>query len=92
MFAGRLQEDVLEDRSVLHDHDEVLLVVLQHVDVGCWIALDEQEIGERPFLDHAKLRLFVRIAFADGGEVIISLPPTNSHFSQSFYTFLQVST
>ena len=48
-------QGVLEDLSVLHDDDEVLCRIFDQVDVGNWIAVDEQEVGECALLNHAEL-------------------------------------
>lgn len=44
----------LVDDAVLHDDDEVPAGIADDVDVGERVAVDEDEIGKRPFLDNAK--------------------------------------
>src|ERR1700727_1449720 len=54
-LAGSLGKRILEDLSVLHDHDKIPGRIRNQVDVLHGIALDQQEIGQGPFLDDAQL-------------------------------------
>src|SRR5687768_13651812 len=49
---GRAQR-VLVDAAVLHDDDEVLLGIRDQADVLDRIAVDQQQVGERPLRDDA---------------------------------------
>ena len=46
---------ILVDLAVLHDDDEVLGRVLDQLDVRDRVAVDQQQVGERAFLDDAEL-------------------------------------
>lgn len=51
---------VLVDFPVLHDDDKIQPGIFEHLDIGQWIPIHEQQIGTRAFLDHAKLAVISR--------------------------------
>ena len=52
---------------ILHDYDKVLPRILEQFDVCEWIAVYQQEIRKRAFLNHAELA-GIGIAFSGEGE------------------------
>ena len=57
-----LAQCILVDPAVLHDDEQVFLRILDQLDVGDWITVDEQQVGERAFLDDAELA-WIRVSF-----------------------------
>ena len=68
---------ILVDPAVLHDDEEVLFRIFDQLDVRDRVAVDEQEVGERAFLDHAELPR-VRIALP-GQQQQLGVGPGRHH-------------
>ena len=52
-LAISLFNGVLIDRAVFHDHDKVFVRIGDEVEVFKRIAVHQNQIGQRPFFDHA---------------------------------------
>ena len=59
------EQIILVDLPILHDHKEILLRIGNQVDVGDWVAVDQQQIGESIYFNNAQL---ARIGVARAGE------------------------
>jgi hypothetical protein len=58
-FKGRprlLRNCVLVDLADLHNHDKVFAGIFEQLDVGNRITVNQQQVGQCAFLDHAKLK------------------------------------
>jgi hypothetical protein len=52
---GVLVDRVFINLAILHDHQEVLCRIFDQFDIRHWIAVHQQQIGQRAFFYNAKL-------------------------------------
>jgi hypothetical protein len=55
MLSKVLLKEVLVELAALHDHHEILRRVFDQIDVNDGVAIDEQQIGKRAFLNNPEL-------------------------------------